>query len=92
MPNKRTKLSVEAGERLRRTRLALGYATVREFAKVAGTPERNVYAWEIGQNLVSVDFVGDLKARFGVTSDWIFYGDPSALPHSLHANIVTRAA
>lgn len=79
--------AVECGQRLRATREALGFSTVREFASQTGVTEDALSSWERGRNLVRQDYVRRLKRRFGVTFEWVFDGDASSLPHSLYGRI-----
>jgi transcriptional regulator with XRE-family HTH domain len=83
MTRKSTPYAIECGKRLSATREALGYATVREFAKITGVLEARLWSWEAGKNLVSPMYVSELRRLFKVTHDWIFEGDPSGLPQAL---------
>lgn len=83
MTNTLSEHRVEAGQRLRCTRIALGFRTMREFAGVMNIPETNLGKWENGEALVPTTFVQRLRATFKVTHDWIYAGDPANLPHGL---------
>lgn len=74
---------VEAGQRLRCTRVALGFPTIRKFAQATGIPETNLGKWENGEALVPTWFVQRLRLTFKVNHDWIYAGDPANLPHGL---------
>jgi transcriptional regulator with XRE-family HTH domain len=84
--------AAECGLRLRATREALGFATVRDFAAATGVTEDALSAWERGQNMVRQDYVRRLKRRFGVTFEWIFDGEASSLSVSLHDKLHRRAS
>ena len=79
----KTRYKRECGRRLRAVRSALGYDTIRAFADLTGVEEDTLGTWESGRSAVPYYYVAKLKRRFGVTFDWIFDGDPQALPHSL---------
>jgi transcriptional regulator with XRE-family HTH domain len=83
---------MEWGKRLRRTREALGYKTVRDFAEMTGDEENTVSAWERGQNGIPLHYVARIKKRFGVTADWIYFGDPAGLPHALARELMREVA
>ena len=82
---------IACGRRLRVIRRALGYQSMREFAKVTGVTEDALGSWERGRNLVTPPYVETLRARFRVSHDWVFAGDASNLPHAL-ATVVLSAA
>lgn len=44
------------------------------------------------QRRVTMDVVLRLKARYGITTDWIYAGDPSGLPDRIRAKIAPTAA
>ena len=44
------------------------------------------------QRRVTMDVVLRLKARFGITTDWIYAGDPSGLPDRIRVKISPTAA
>lgn len=74
---------VKCGQRLRATRRALGYATIRSLANDLDEPEDNLSNWERGVSLVPTQVIHKLKRLKGVTADWIYLGDPAGLPHDL---------
>ena len=84
--------AIECGRRLRATREALGYATVREFAEATGVTDDALSAWERGINLVRQDYVRRIKRQFGVTFDWIYDGDASTLRQSLYDLVEGKAS
>lgn len=77
-----------AGRRLRHTRLALDFATIRKFAEATGVPETNLGKWEAGEALVPTWYVERLRLTFKVSHDWIYGGEPGALPHTLAVEVV----
>lgn len=84
MPKKeRDPEAVEAGQRLRVTRIALGYASIRSLANAFDENENNLSKYETGEAMVSKRVVQKLKDRHGVTFDWINGGDPKGLPFEL---------
>lgn len=76
--------SLEAiGRRLKATRLALGHPAQGDFAKHAGIKANTYNQWEQGLIRPSLDGAKALCRTYRLTLDWIFLGDPSALPHGL---------
>jgi len=71
---------IAAGNRLRDTRIALGYGTGTELAIVLKVRERTYLTWEEGIAFPPIYFLKKLKDRFGVSADWILFADPSGLP------------
>jgi len=83
MAKERNTDAVEAGARLRATRLALGYQTIRRLAQLTDVPESNLTKWESGAAMVRTYFIARLRERHGVTHDWIYGGIKAGLPHDL---------
>lgn len=79
----------EVGQRLRRTRIALGVRNLRRFAENTGVDEDNLSNWERGVALVPAWYIQRLKENFGVTHDWIFGGDPAGLRFELAQKLLT---
>jgi transcriptional regulator with XRE-family HTH domain len=73
----------EVGRRLRAVRLAAGYETARQFAQAIGIEENTLTSWERGERLIEPENLADIRDLAGVTSDYIYYNDPSALPSNL---------
>lgn len=65
----------------------MGYATIRSFAADVGVNEDRYDKWEKGKAMIPPEVVEDLKRAFGVTADWIYYGEESALPRALYADL-----
>jgi transcriptional regulator with XRE-family HTH domain len=80
MPGKETAFKRECGVRLRQARLALGYASAREFAKLTGVSEDNLSTWERGVALVPPPYLLDLYRRYKIPFEWIYAGEVGQLP------------
>jgi len=72
----------ETGERLRMVRDALGLPQ-GTFCKRAGIGQSAYSQYESGERRCSLDAGIKLCHRYGLTLDWIFMGDHTALPASL---------
>jgi hypothetical protein len=75
--------AIDAGQRLRRLRIALGFPTQKLFAPLVGLDKDTFGAYERGQNLVPQYIVTRLKRQFGVTHDYVYEGDHRGLPFEL---------
>lgn len=84
--------AIEAGVRLRATREALGYKTIRRFAQVMDEPESNVTKWENGEARVRASFITKLYEMHGVTHGWIYAGIRKELPHDLAIKLMQPPA
>ena len=73
----------QVGQRLRAVRIAAGYESAREFARRIGVGENAYTNWERGDRLIEPEDLGKVRDLTGVTSDYIYYDDPSALPADL---------
>jgi DNA-binding XRE family transcriptional regulator len=79
------------GRRLLRTRQALKLSQA-EFCRQIGV-ERNLYnPFEKGRRRITIDVAMKIRDRYGVTLDWIYAGDPRALPSGLYHQLVASAA
>ena len=79
------------GRRLLRTRQALKLSQA-EFCRQIGV-ERNLYnPFEKGRRRITIDVAMKIRDRYGVTLDWIYAGDPHALPSDLYHQLVASAA
>ena len=81
---------IEAGRRLRAARKALGL-TQREIAEVGGVTPHGVSQWESGAKRINPFAMVRIKARWGISLDFVFAGDISGLPHGL-ASAVSKDA
>ena len=89
---KKTPEKIECGKRLQATREALGFQTLREFAKFLDVGEDRYSKWENGVNYMPVEYAKQLKRKKNVTLEWLYDGDPSGLPHSLALQVTQRAS
>jgi DNA-binding XRE family transcriptional regulator len=79
------------GRRLLRTREALELSQA-EFCRQIGV-ERNLYnPFEKGRRRITIDVAMKISNRYGITLDWIYAGDPHALPSDLYHKLVASAA
>lgn len=83
MPKKRNPKYLEYGTRLKSTREALGFPTLRGFAEAMECHEDTYRAWEKGDNGVPPEAVDIMFEHWAITHDWIYRGDPSRLPFDL---------
>jgi transcriptional regulator with XRE-family HTH domain len=73
----------EQGERLIRLRQAMGIPTQTAMAAALGIEVSRWNNFERGQP-ISKEIAFKVRLRFpGVTTDWLFFGDPSGLPLEL---------
>lgn len=87
MPKKRTPMSEAVGRRLKALRLAKGYDKIRHFAEDLDVNEDRYDKWEKGKALIPADEALKLKRKFGITSDWLYFGDEAALPNNVHSEL-----
>lgn len=78
------------GARLRAARLALGL-TQKDLYEPLGVKAATWNHWESGKRLPDPLVMAKLRDLHGITMDWIYSGDASALPFAL-AKAVLRAA
>ena len=86
MPPKDVKTMGE-GLRLRLTRLALGYNSSKDFGKELGVSFGALSNYELDRREIPRCLLGGLKRQFGVTTDWILFGDDRQLSDHLRASI-----
>jgi transcriptional regulator with XRE-family HTH domain len=68
--------------RLVRLRAALRLSQAEMCRAIDVAPNRwNQY--ESGERRITLEVAGKLRQRFGVTADWIYFGDESGLPQRL---------
>lgn len=91
MSKKRDPFRAATGRRLQALRLAHGYDTIRAFARALEVEEDRYTAWEKGKALIPPQITSMLKARFGVTADWIYFGDHAGLSVSLYESLKKAA-
>jgi DNA-binding XRE family transcriptional regulator len=84
-------MTKNTGRRLLRTREALELSQA-EFCRQIGV-ERNLYnPFEKGRRRITIDVAMKIRDRYGITLDWIYAGDPHALPSHLYRKLVVLAA
>lgn len=82
----------DIGRRLLATRLALEFDVQNDFCTEIGVA-KNVYnPFEKGRRRISLDVALKIRERFKVPLDWVFCGDPSALPLNLARRLGRLAA
>src|SRR5262249_8869917 len=63
-----------------------------EFCRQSGV-ERTLYnPFEKGRRRITIDVAMKIRDRYGITLDWIYAGDPHALPSGLYPKLVASAA
>lgn len=87
MPKKRDAFREGVGRRLKSLRLARGFDTIRAFAKDLEVEEDRYDAWEKGKSLLPPQVALLLRRRFGITSDWLYYGDTAGLARGLYEEL-----
>lgn len=87
MPKRVTQPTPHAaiGARLGAFRLALGHKKLGEYAEAAGIAGNTYSQNESGVKRIDVEPATKLKHRYGITLDWIYAGDPDALPYAVVA-------
>lgn len=82
-------------ERVVMTRLALGYPVQADLCRAIGVEPNRWNQYEGGgtpRRRITLAVVEKLKRRFGVTSDWIYFGDLRGLPRELADKLYRDAA
>lgn len=82
MTGKSAKPYADIGERIRAGRVALEYNQT-DFAKAAGFSKSQVSNWESGLHRPSLDACISLRETFGLSIDFIVFGNLDALPHRI---------
>lgn len=76
--------------RLVRTREALGLSQIAFCGQIG--VEKNVYnPFEKGHRRITLDVALKIRARFGVSLDWIYCGDVAHLPVELYQKLAAAA-
>lgn len=83
--------AIEAGKRLRRTREALGFTTVRRFSQIVDEDESKLTKYENGIAMPPARFVSKLRQKYGVDHNWIYDNDMSRLPHDLVEKLIAES-
>lgn len=80
-------LAVDVGRRLTLLRDVLDM-TQTEFGRIAGGLSQSRYSqYETGERLLPVPVAIALSSRLGVSLDWLYVGDPKAMPLDLWRRI-----
>ena len=91
MPAKQDQFRVDVGRRLEQLRRSLEFEKLRPFAKKIDVPEDTYIKWEKGKALIPPQQVMELKRRFGITADWLYFGDMAALSPALKTELLNAA-
>lgn len=84
--------TIDIARRLADTREALGFTSQVDFCRAIGI-EKNVYnPFEMGSRRISLNVAIKIKKRFGIPLDWIYCGDPAALPLQIYQRLRRSAA
>ena len=75
-------LATDTARRLRATRMALELDQ-QEFGTRAGLSQPQYNQFEKGKRPITLQAAMKLCAHYDLSLDWIYRGDPSALPHKL---------
>lgn len=82
----------DISKRLELTRLALGFDSQVEFCKAIRV-QKNLYnPFEKGKRRISLAIAMKIRRKFGISLDWIYFGDPGNLPTNLTRKIESLAA
>jgi transcriptional regulator with XRE-family HTH domain len=79
----RDSFAVEVGRRLAAARAAAGLSQV-DFARRLRVPVANLSNWENGWAMVPPLYATKIFMLLRVTSDYLYLGNPSGLPHDLY--------
>jgi len=75
-------------DRLRLTRLAMGYKVQAAWARVVGISPAAWNNYEQGLRLINVPDAGKVASVTGVTLDWIYHGSRRGLPSEFLQRLV----
>lgn len=92
IPSMKEGSSKEIGRRLRRTRLALGYQKQTDFCAEIGLAKSLYNPFETGARRLTLACACAIRTRFGVSLDWLYCADPTALPADLSRKLLREAA
>ena len=70
----------------------MGYETIRAFAKALDVNEDRYDKWEKGKALIPAEAVWSLKVKFGITADWLYFGEEASLPRRLFQDLEKAAS
>ena len=85
-------------KRLSVLRKHLGYKTQKDFAKTLDIPWRTLQVYEQGITSIPSSFLKKLQEHFGVSFNWLFYGEGEMFIHSechvkpfMNSNLILKA-
>lgn len=81
----------DIGSRIRAGRQALGYSQT-EFAQKAGFTKSQVSNWEGGLHRPSLDACIALRETYGLSIDFIVFGNLDALPYKIAKQLESNPA
>lgn len=79
------------GARIRRLRKHFGFS-LHDFADLHAWGATRLTNWETGHRRITVEAATQLRARYGVTLDWIYLGAEGGLPVDLARALAAPAA
>jgi len=82
---------LEAGQRLKAARLALGLSS-KDVCEAINVQPNTYSQWEHGKAMIDPAAATRLKIQFGVSLDWIYAGDPAGLPYSIASKALKDAS
>ena len=80
----------EIARRLGRLRNVLRMSQA-EFCREIGVAPNRWNQYERGQRQITIDVAARIRQRFGVTTDWIYFGDESGLPRRISDQFLEAA-
>ncbi|SDF82790.1 helix-turn-helix domain-containing protein [Thalassobaculum litoreum] len=87
-PSTDADVMIEVGKRLRASREATGLEQ-SDFS-AWGIERTRLSQWENGRRAANAIALIPFCERFGISLDWIFRGDPRALPNDLYNRIMEK--
>ena len=76
------------GDRLRRTRLALGFSQQVDFCSQIDVDKGSYSHFESGKRPLTLRVAVKIKERWGVPLDWLYCGDKAQLSTDLYGKII----
>lgn len=81
----------EIGERLKLTRLALGFNSQDEFVKGTGLTQNQLSQYETGTRRLTLAAAMKLHRKHGISMDWLFFDILAAAGNMAPAIVAQRA-
>lgn len=85
-PRDRGELAVDVGRRLTLLRDVFGMSQTA-FGKISGLSQSRYSQYETGERLLPVPVAIALSNKLGVSLDWLYMGEPNAMPMDLWRKI-----